>query len=430
MNILLVTFYYPPDPAMGAVRTGALAQYLLESGHHVHVLTSQGPTFPSVDYVSRIDWRDPRTAFRWFSVVANQGPQDVQEPWKSPSFLKPLRRKFRQIAKGFIEQPDRSFPWIRPAIRQGRDIIKSESIDVIIASGPPFTTFVVAARLAEEFSIPWAADYRDLWTRGHYFQFGSIRRKIDNRLERRLLRSASLVTTVSPLLTDQMSLELSRTVLTIPNGVDAWANNPLEERRPLSSARVTIAYVGAELYEGRRSPKTLFDAAQQLRLTPHDICFMFIGLQGHSSEELVNRLARESNVAHLVEVTPPVSRDECMRLQSRADALLLLLWDHPDEKAVLTGKLFEYIAVQRPILVVGCSDGLAAHLVQDHNLGYVVGDIETAKATLEDLIASKLTHEGINPDISSNAVSIFGRSAYLSDWTAAISALGAQGAQQ
>ena len=436
VHILLVAFYYPPDPAIGAVRPSALVQHLSREGHRVHILASQVPGLPSAPHVSRVDWRDPRNGFRWFSEAAAEevsdtregavkpaGSLSVQGPTTPPSIRSAFRRLLRARAKGLIEQPDRSFTWVRPAIRQGRDIIRKQSIDAIVATGPPFTTFLVASRLADEFSIPWAADYRDLWTRGHYYPFGSFRRKLDWRIERRVVPTAELVTTVSPPLTDQLAVALKRSVLTIPNGVDRWKSRPIQKRRPLSNAKVTIAYVGTEFYEGRRSPKHLFDAAYQLGLTREDICFTFIGLQGHASERLIRKRAQQANVANLVQVTPPVSRDECMHLQSNADALLLLLWDHPEERAVLTGKLFEYIAVKRPIIVAGCSNGLAAKAIKDHNLGYVVADLESAKTALTDLLDSKASHDGLAPDVESGAISAFGRSAYLTEWTAALTEL-------
>ena len=51
---------------------------------------------------------------------------------------------------------------------------------------------------------------------------------------------------------------------------------------------------------------------------------------------------------------------ESLAVQGRADALLLLMWDHPEEKGVLPGKLFEYMGAGKPVLAVGAGDGAAA----------------------------------------------------------------------
>ena len=44
-------------------------------------------------------------------------------------------------------------------------------------------------------------------------------------------------------------------------------------------------------------------------------------------------------------------------MQSRADALLLLMWNDPGEAGVYSGKIYEYIAVKRPIIYVGFPEG-------------------------------------------------------------------------
>ena len=238
-----------------------------------------------------------------------------------------------------------------------------------------------------------------------------------------LVQSAPPITTVSSPLSDQIRAELHRTVPTIPNGVDSLDNIALGECQPLSQARVTIAHTGAEFYEGKRSPQQLFEAAKELGLTSQDICFYFIGVQGQPAEKFIERMADQTGVSDLIRLSPPVARDQCMHLQSRADALLLLLWDHPAEKAVITGKLFEYIAVRRPVVVVGCPEKLAALVVRDHHLGYVVADTETAKTTLRNLLDSKTAHSGLLPDVESDAVSEFGRSAYITRWISAIADL-------
>ena len=198
MNVLLVAFYYPPDPAIGAVRVGALAQGLIQSGHCVHVLTSRGHVLPWKFSVSRLAWRDPGSALRWFpdEIVAktsgtrnqsskSSGPCTPSRIASPTPLHDSLKRKFHKLAKNFIERPARSFTGIRPAARRGREIVRSKSIDAIVASRPPFTTLVIAAQLADEFSIQWSAGYRDLWTRGLYYQFDAMRRRLDRRLERR-----------------------------------------------------------------------------------------------------------------------------------------------------------------------------------------------------------------------------------------------------
>ena len=79
--------------------------------------------------------------------------------------------------------------------------------------------------------------------------------------------------------------------------------------------------------------------------------------------------AVKHGVQSCVNVNPPVSREEVLKLQAEADILLLLLWDDPREVGVYTGKLFEYLAARRPILCIGCKDGVAASMIRERKLG-------------------------------------------------------------
>ena len=54
---------------------------------------------------------------------------------------------------------------------------------------------------------------------------------------------------------------------------------------------------------------------------------------------------------------------------------------------MLSGKVFEYLAAERPILAVVPPDGVAADLIRDAGAGVVVapGDVEGIRAALADL---------------------------------------------
>ncbi len=65
MKILLISFHFPPENAIGAVRVGKLAKYLVENGHEVRVLTREflqpATTLPvEIDdlYIIRTKWFD------------------------------------------------------------------------------------------------------------------------------------------------------------------------------------------------------------------------------------------------------------------------------------------------------------------------------------------------------------------------------------
>ena len=59
--------------------------------------------------------------------------------------------------------------------------------------------------------------------------------------------------------------------------------------------------------------------------------------------------------------------------QRKASLLILPLRNDPDYAMILPGKLFEYVASDRPVLGIGQTDGAMADLLQETGAGIVCG---------------------------------------------------------
>jgi glycosyltransferase involved in cell wall biosynthesis len=91
-----------------------------------------------------------------------------------------------------------------------------------------------------------------------------------------------------------------------------------------------------------------------------------------------------------LELIPYASRRRSLELQRDSEALLLLIPDAGGRgKGVLSGKVFEYLAAERPILAVVPPDGAAAALIRDADAGLVVApeDVDAISAALRELHA-------------------------------------------
>ena len=67
---------------------------------------------------------------------------------------------------------------------------------------------------------------------------------------------------------------------------------------------------------------------------------------------------------------------EALRLQCRADVLLLLQWDKPSEAGDISGELFQYLGARRPVLALGYEAGKMAAIVRDRAAGLFANDPE------------------------------------------------------
>ncbi len=91
-----------------------------------------------------------------------------------------------------------------------------------------------------------------------------------------------------------------------------------------------------------------------------------------------------------LELHPYLPRREVLAVQKDSEALLLLIPDSGGRgRAVLSAKVFEYLAAERPILAVVPTDGAAADLIRETGAGTVVApdDVDGLRAAIENLEA-------------------------------------------
>ena len=385
---------------------GEAVRHFEANGHEVRVL--------SADVPGVVTQTDPNIARpRWFgskpyaSIIHSSGKSVAEQndagkaaavaPVRSiqaaiRAAVQP-RSPLVNLASSFLF-PDITMGWMGPATRTGESLLRRWDCSVILASGPPFSSFVVADRLSRKFGVDWVADYRDLWTSGTYYWLPPLRKRIDHEWERRLLARSRFATTVSGPLATDLHTDFGVRSEVIMNGFDPVLTKPLKDRKPLSEARVNLLYVGGNLYQGRRSPLPLFHAAKQLDLKPQDLQIHFLG----TDPTQIDNMATIADVTDLVRVHPKVSHAESLDMQSRSDALLLLMWDDPAEAGIYSGKLFEYIAVARPTLLVGYEGGVAGKLIRERQVGWTASTSEGCKHVLQRLLTDKASAE-LLPDL-------------------------------
>jgi glycosyltransferase involved in cell wall biosynthesis len=168
-------------------------------------------------------------------------------------------------------------------------------------------------------------------------------------------------------------------VVTIANGCDFDDFAGLEHH---PSDRLRITHTGN--FHGKRDPKPFFRALAESGL--EDVVVRFAGDVRAADREYAEALG----LGDRLEFLGYVSRRRSLELQRDSEALLLLIPNSGGrEKGVLTGKIFEYLAAERPILAVVPPDGAAADLIREVGTGVVaapedVGAIREALAGLHE----------------------------------------------
>jgi hypothetical protein len=378
MRVLIVSFAFPPSNVIGAIRVGKLARYLDQRGHDVRVLATdvvEDRSLPLEISRERVFYTDFRQRQHWIDRAArllrghtafHTGVRHEDAPAQDGAPARSLRQTFRRHYLGLIHIPDMRADWVRTAIPAGRQLIKEWKPDIIFASAPPNTGLMVASRLARAHKVPWVADFRDLWVDNPYYSEPGWRKQIDVILERRILRGAAGLVTVSPIWAEQLRRRHGKDVTVVYNGYAEEDFPPLAQRTDPGRS-LTIRYMGS-IYRGFRDPSALFSA---IALLPDDLRTCINVEFFSDAGDAVLDAAAAHRVESAVTVKPRVPYRHALALQMEADVLLLLQSSDPRDEGNLPAKLFEYLYARRPILFIGYERGIAARLVIERSAGLV-----------------------------------------------------------
>jgi glycosyltransferase involved in cell wall biosynthesis len=382
-KVLIISYFFPPDPAIGSLRMQGLAKYLSEFGWEPIILTKKSSPFQELPFriiqTSQTDYNILSSIMKRFGLNTKVTVKK-QIGFSSKKNKKSLIDHVSNLVIEILAYPDAQKDWYADAINTSNEFLKYEKIDALVSSSSPQTSSLIAKNLKKEYGIPWIADLRDLWTQNHYYQYSCVRRFFEKKLELKTLETASAITTVSQYLAEDLeSFHKNVPVYSILNGFDLEEVNNFNVEL---TDKFTITYTGT-LYNGKRDPKKLFQALRELidenKIDPKMVEVRFYG----PKEDWMNGEIDDYNLQGIVSDFGFVSRDIALIKQSESQLLLLLLWDHPSEVGVLTGKLFEYLASKRPILVIGGSKGAVNEVLEDIDAGIFVSSVEDIKTVLK-----------------------------------------------
>jgi glycosyltransferase involved in cell wall biosynthesis len=366
------------------------------------VLTVENPSVPLFDESLTADVpkdtliRRARTWEPSYAVKATVSAGGAGVATRSGGILSTFRRGeknlLRRLANVFL-QPDPQVLWLPRAIQEGKRLLREVPHSAIIATGPPFSSFLVGAALARHTGLPLVLDYRDEWNLCNSYSEnkrpGLLARFLNSRMQRSAVRAArALVATTH---CSAQALEAVRAdagsdarVSWIYNGYDPEDFPPAPvPTRSQDEGIYRLAYVGtlwnltsveplveAVLDLGRRRP----DLARRLEL-------VFAGRRTAAQDEILKRLYGSPCrvVTH-----PYLHHSEATELTRSADGLAVLLSAVPGADRVVPAKVFECMAAQKPVLAVAprgevwdlLRDYPAGHLFEPRDVGAISGCLE------------------------------------------------------
>jgi len=399
-TVLIVSYRYPPQLYIGSLRVGKFVKYLPEFGWKPIVLTVNPekdnifflPDEIKIGKVIRTKDFDLKHKLKVTKFNLNK-LSFIVERRINIKMLKLYAVKFLlRAVNDFLCFPDPKIGWYW-IVKKNAKILKSYNIDILFTSSPPPTVHLIGNYLKKKLDVPWLADFRDLWTQNHISRRIYPLWKIEQKLEKQVLRSCDTMITVSKPLAEQLENFHEKPVAVLTNGFDEddYKYKPMKN----VDKKFRIVYTG-NIYRHKRDPSLLFQAVKALLnegfLHKGEIKIDFYGRETSWARQICYKM----NMEEIVCFHGMVSYKESVHKQMEADLLLLLEWVDKKAEGVYTGKIFEYLGAKRPILAIGPKGGVIDELLKETGAGILVSNIDEIKKILKTWITT-FRQEGILP---------------------------------
>ncbi|MFO1094112.1 MAG: glycosyltransferase [Planctomycetaceae bacterium] len=370
-RVLFVSYLFPPTGGVGVQRVTKFVKYLGDFGWTPSVLTAVNPSVPLRDeslcrdvpestIVCVARTREPD--YRWKQSIGGGGAPAKGGLRKLTSGLRSAAR----AAANSLLQPDPQILWRPDAVRVGLELLKEIPHQVIVATGPPFSTFLVGAALSRKTRLPLVLDYRDEWGISNRYwenkRQGWCSRQIQARMQRSVMRAADLIVATTPSsagalaeLADEAG-SLAKTSW-IYNGFDPEDFQPgalpseLVAEPAQRAERFRLTCVGT-LWNLNPIGPVVRAIRRLIQQDPRLASILELVLVGRRTPEQEAELDLLNGSPVTVRRLPFVAHDAATAAMLDADALLLLNAELPHAERIINAKTFEYIAAHRPTLVV------------------------------------------------------------------------------
>lgn len=282
-------------------------------------------------------------------------------------------RKFLNKASQVFLVPDNKIGWRKKAIRRIEETMKQKKFDVIFATAPPYTDFLIGEYLKQKHRIPLVLDYRDSWLDNPYnFYVTPLHKLRHYLLEKRVLRLCDRVIAINrrikELLLERYRFLRYNDVVIIPQGFDPADFNADNDPK-LRTTKMRITYSGT--FFERRTPKYFLRAFHRVlwenpKLRGRiEACF--VGYFRNENLKIVKKLHLQNEV----NIVGYVDHKECTKYLFSSDVLWMIIGRGKGDDMMSTGKLYEYIGARKPTL--GCvPDGVAKTTILESGVGIAV----------------------------------------------------------
>ncbi len=373
-KVLVITYYWPPAGGPGVQRWLKFVKYLSDFNIEPVVYIPENPTYPMIDKSFLDEVAGDIKIYK----------HPIFEPYRLASIFS--RKKTKQISSGIIATKNQSFVekcmlwirgnlfipdarkyWVRPSVKYLYDVLEKEDIQTIITTGPPHSVHLIGYHLKLFKKVKWIADFRDPWTSIGYHKKLKLTKTAQNRhkeLEQLVLTTADEILVTSNITKNEFKSITQKNITVITNGFDHIVTSKIT-----LDEYFTISHIGSMLTG--RNPKNLWKVLGEL-VKEHEsfknkLKLQFIGVLSEDTLEAI----KASGLEKYTNLLGYVSHDEALEYQRKSQVLLLSEIDSEETRGIIPGKLFEYMAAERPIIGIGPQKWEVADIVASTKTGAI-----------------------------------------------------------
>ncbi|MBN2214150.1 MAG: glycosyltransferase [Bacteroidales bacterium] len=394
-SVLIINYYWPPAGGPAVQRWVDILNCWADTGVTCHVVTvDQDLATYQVTDQSLIDEINPRIKtyrtntselYFLYNRYVGQVPANAFVDEQKPSFIKKIARFIR----GNIFIPDPRRGWNRFAYQKAREVIQNNVIKIIITAGPPHSTHLIGLKLKKKLKIRWIADFHDYWTDIFYLKdfYRTIPAKwLDKCYEKKVLYSADLVLShcqyARTLYLEKLKNQAEKKVVVHTLGYNGRLFSSDQRAERQNSFIITYTGMMPENYE----PEIVFSVIKRIvQAYPElPIKMRFIGLFSQSIRHIVKSYGLEKHF----EETGYVEHREIPSYLYTSTVLLLINPNVKDNRMIVPGKIYEYLAVRKPVISISDKYSENARLIGLCEAGrnFERNDADELFSYLEELI--------------------------------------------
>ena len=368
-KVLIIANQFPPMGGSGVQRSVKFVKHLRSFGYEPVVFTREVGNMPLKD-----------------ETLLKDVPEGVKiyrtKPYELPELQGIMRIPGKVLGKFII--PDTAYFWYKNSRKKALEVIKSEGIDIIYTTSAPYSDHLLGLYIKRKMpNIKWAADFRDEWTNNPYTldnPYNPIRTKIEKNMEHEVVTRADMLITNTPVMRENFIRNNNLTgenFVFIPNGYDEEDFKGLDMSVKPHNDKLTMVYTGA-LY-GRRKPDVFFRALKELKDEGKiEGSKIMVELIGNYHKDKLQSQIDSYGLTDSFNIVGYVPHNVCIEHQVAADVLVLIEGSGRGANAFYTGKIFEYMNTNRPVLAI-LPEGCAADLVKESNIGIVANTDDVNK---------------------------------------------------